>query len=142
MDVRTGQVRSVSDGFAWVDVERQSGCGRCNDAGGCGRACERVSATYMIPVDTPVLPGQRVDVVVAESAPLTAALLSYGVALLALFAGVGVAVLLAGVSDAVVGAGAAAGLVLALGWLRLSSSRSRIMPSVRILPASSTASKS
>ena len=78
MNVRSGQVRRVADGFAWVDVERQSGCGRCAESGGCGRACESAAATYVIPVDVAVLPGERVDVVVSQRAPLIAALLTYG----------------------------------------------------------------
>lgn len=133
MNVRSGQVRRVSDGFAWVDVERQSGCGRCAESGGCGRACESAAATYVIPVDVAVLPGERVDVVVSQRAPLIAALLTYGVALLALFVGVALAMLLAGDSDLSVAAGAVVGLIAAALWLRGSRSRSTLIPSVRIL---------
>lgn len=137
MEVRSGCVRHVAEGFAWVEVERQSGCGRCNDAGGCGRSCERVAATYMIPVDRPVLPGQRVDISVAAGAPLTAALLSYGAALVAMFACIGLAVVVGGNSDAVVATGAVTGLALALAWLRARRSRGVVTPEVRILPVSS-----
>lgn len=133
MNVRSGRVSHVADGFAWVAVDRQSGCGRCDESGGCGRACERVAATYVIPVDTPLLPGDMVEVAVSSGAPLMAALLSYGVALLALFSGVGGAVLLAGTSDTVVACGALAGLILALLWLRGSGSCDRLIPSVRLL---------
>jgi sigma-E factor negative regulatory protein RseC len=133
MNVRPGLVRRVADGFAWVDVERQSGCGRCAESGGCGRSCESAAATYVIPVDCAVLPGERVDVVVSQRAPLVAALLTYGVALLALFVGVALALLLAGDSDRAVAIGALAGLIAAAGWLRGSRSRSALIPPVRIL---------
>jgi sigma-E factor negative regulatory protein RseC len=133
MNVRSGLIRRVADGFAWVDVERQSGCGRCAESGGCGRSCESVATTYVIPVDSAVLPGERVDVVVSQRAPLIAALLTYGVALLALFVGVALAMLLTGDSDLSVAGGAVVGLIAAAGWLRGSRSRSALIPSVRIL---------
>lgn len=133
MNVRSGQVRRVADGFAWVDVERLSGCGRCAESDGCGRSCESAAATYVIPVDVAVRPGERVDVVVSRWAPLVAALLTYGVALLALFVGVALAILLAGDSDPSVAAGALIGLIMAAGWLRVSRSHRMLIPSVRIL---------
>lgn len=133
MNVRSGLIRRVADGFAWVDVERQSGCGRCAESGGCGRSCESVATTYVIPVDCAVLPGERVDVAVSQRAPLIAALLTYGVALLALFVGVALAMLLTGDSDLSVAGGAVVGLIAAAGWLRGSRSRSALIPSVRIL---------
>lgn len=135
MNVRPGLVRRVADGFAWVDVERQSGCGRCAESGGCGRACESAAATYVIPVDVAVLPGERVEVAVSPRAPLLAAALSYGVALLTLFLGIAGALLLAGDSDLSVAVGSLAGLALAVLWLRGSRSRSALIPSVRILSA-------
>lgn len=136
MNVRPGVVRRVADGYAWVDVERQSGCGRCAENGGCGRRCETASSssTYIVPVDVTLLPGARVDLAVGEGGPLTAALLSYGVALAALFAGVSVAVLIGGLSDPVVAAGVLAGLVAAAGWLHLSRRYRSLLPAVRILP--------
>ena len=133
MNVRSGLVRRVADGFAWVDVERQSGCGRCAESGGCGRACESAATTYVIPVDAAVLPGERVDIAVSQRAPLIAALLTYGVALLALFVGVALAMLLTGDSDVSVAGGAFGGLIVAAVWLRGSRSRSTLIPSVRIL---------
>lgn len=135
MNVRPGVVRRVADGYAWVDVERQSGCGRCAESGGCGRACESASSpsTYVVPVDVALLPGAQVELAVSDRGPLAAALLSYGVALLALFAGVSIAVLIGGLSDLVVVTGAATGLAAAVGWLHLSRRYRGLLPSVRIL---------
>lgn len=144
MNVRPGVVRRVADGYAWVDVARQSGCGRCAENGGCGRACESASspATYIVPVDFALLPGARVELAVGDRGPLTAALLSYGVALLALFAGVCLAVLIGGLSDPVVATGALTGLVAAAGWLLLSRRYRGLFPAVRILPDPLSASDS
>ena len=144
MNVRPGVVRRVADGYAWVDVERQSGCGRCAESGGCGRVCESApsSSTYVVPVDTALLPGAQVALAVGDRGPLTAALLSYGVALLALFAGVLIAVLIGGLSDPVVAAGALAGLAAAAGWLHLSRRYRSLLPAVRILPDPLTCSDS
>lgn len=135
MNVRTGVVRRVAEGYAWVDVERQSGCGRCAETGGCGRTCESSSLTFMVPVDSAPLPGAKVELAVSERGPLMAALLSYGVALVALFSGVLIAVRLGGVSDPVVAVGALAGLAVAVCWLHLSRRYRSLLPTVRILPA-------
>jgi sigma-E factor negative regulatory protein RseC len=139
MEVRFGLVRRVSDGLAWVDVERQSGCGRCAESGGCGRACTRAMATYVLPAGPDVHEGERVAVTVPQRAPLLAAAMSYGVALLALFAGALTARLIAGESDAVVATGALSGLCASVLWLRLTRVRPSILPSLtgqsgRVLP--------
>lgn len=137
MNVRPGVVRRVADGYAWVDVERQSGCGRCAENGGCGRRCESASApsTYLVQVDAALLPGVRVDLAIGDRGPLAAALLSYGVALFALFAGVFIAVWLGGLSDPVVAAGGMAGLLVAVAWLHVSRRYQGLLPAVRILSA-------
>jgi sigma-E factor negative regulatory protein RseC len=130
MEVRQGQVRRVSDGMAWVEIERQSGCGRCAESGGCGRSCEANVATYCLPVEAGVRAGDQVLVSVPQRAPLVAALMSYGVALAALFCGAMIARLLAGDSDAAVAAGAAGGLATAVLWLRCSRPRASLLLSV------------
>lgn len=135
MDVRSGTVVRVSDGFAWVEVERSTGCGRCADRGGCAQVCESTLATYMIPVDVSVMPGERVQLEVSSSIPLLAALLTYGVALLSLVLGVACAVWLGDASDAAVALGLTAGLVMAGIWLRASASIS-LVPAVRIASGS------
>lgn len=131
MDVRSGTVVKVSDGFAWVEVERGAGCGRCADSGGCAQVCESTLATYMIPLDVPVMPGERIQLEVSSSTPLLAALLTYGVALLALVLGVACAVWLGDASDSAVALGLTAGLVMAGVWLRASASMS-LVPAIRI----------
>jgi sigma-E factor negative regulatory protein RseC len=128
MDVRQGFVRRVSDGFAWVEIPRMSGCGRCAEPGGCGSACSAPPATYVIPVDAQIRAGQEVSVSVPHSAPLIAALMSYGVALLALFAGALLGRAAFGGSDVAVAAGAAAGLASAVLWLRTARPRTSILP--------------
>ncbi|MBU0600842.1 MAG: SoxR reducing system RseC family protein [Gammaproteobacteria bacterium] len=130
MEVRQGLVRRVSDGMAWVEIERQGGCGRCAESGGCGRSCEANAATYCLPVKPDVGPGDRVLVSVPQRAPLVAALMSYGVALAALFCGAVTARLLAGESDAAVAAGAACGLAAAVFWLRHARARASLLLSV------------
>lgn len=130
MDVREGLVRRVEGGLAWVDIERRSGCGRCAESGGCGRSCERSAATYVMPAGPQIRAGEQVFVSVPQGAPLVAALMSYGVALAALFAGAVAARVLAGDSDAAVAAGAIAGLGAAVVWLRVARPRASILPSV------------
>ncbi|HEY9192954.1 MAG TPA: SoxR reducing system RseC family protein [Methyloversatilis sp.] len=132
MEVRSGVVRRVSDGFAWVDVARQSGCGRCAESGGCGRSCSTAMATYVMSAGPDVREGAQVAVTVPQRAPLIAAVMSYGVALLALFVGVLTARLIAGESDAVIAIGALSGLCLSVLWLRHARTRPSIIPSLTV----------
>ncbi|WP_018410317.1 SoxR reducing system RseC family protein [Methyloversatilis thermotolerans] len=132
MDVRPGTVVKVSDGFAWVEVERSAGCGRCTERGGCGQSCERNVSTYMIPLDSAVLPGERVELEVSSGTALLAALLTYGVALFALIVGVALGVWFGDASDSAVAVGLIAGLALAGIWLRASAAMS-LLPAIRIV---------
>ncbi len=137
MEVRKGLVRRVSDGVAYVDIERTSGCGRCSESGGCGQACAGRPVTYAIRVAKPVSPGDPVQVVVPQRAPLVAAMMSYGVALFALLAGALLARAIAGDSDQVVAAGAAVGLGAAVFWMCRARPRASIVPVLTVVPDSS-----
>lgn len=134
MDIRQGQVRRVSGRLAWVDVVRSSGCGRCDDVGGCGKACSARPTTYVIPISHTVAEGDRVEVSVPQSAPLVAALMTYGVGLAAMFAGALLARVVVGDSDLAVAAGAVTGLVASVLWLRRVQPRAELLPAIRAVP--------
>ena len=88
----SGRVVAVEPGAVWVETLRRSGCGRCDEPGGCGngalarRARERlghVRARCMLPLAV----GDGVVVGVPETAVARGALLIYLLPMLALVAG-------------------------------------------------------
>lgn len=138
MDIRQGQVRRVAGRLAWVDVVRSSGCGRCDDAGGCGQACSARPTTYVIPISHAVAEGDRVEVSIPQNAPLVAALMTYGVGLAAMFAGALLARVVVGDSDLAVAAGAVTGLAASVLWLRRVQPRAELLPAIRAVPQTRT----
>lgn len=87
------EVVRVAEGRAWVRIsERQAGCGRCDEPGGCRSF--RIADAFGLPKEVFALPdpfglqpGDRVRVAVPHGAPLRAALLSYGLGVVLLLAG-------------------------------------------------------
>lgn len=97
-----GRVIAVEAGFAWVESERQGGCGSCTSKGACGsqllgeallpssptqalnKALNRVWAQDPLGVQV----GDTVVLGVAEEGALRAAFLIYGLPLLGLLSGV------------------------------------------------------
>lgn len=108
-----------------VQVQRSSGCGRCNEPGGCGGAEAARCSEYRVGNLLGALPGQRVLIEVPEGSALRAAGLAYGLPLAGVLGGAFVGMLLV---EGDVGSvlGGLGGLVLAFGltrWLGLSYSR-------------------
>lgn len=112
------EVIRVAGGRVWVRLsERQGGCGRCDEPGGCRSM--RITDTFGKPDDVfslesdlGVRVGERVRIAIVEGAPLRAALLSYGLAAVMMLVGAGVGTLLVPVqTDAAAALGMVAGLV-------------------------------
>lgn len=119
-----GVVVRTERGRAWVKVsDRQEGCGRCDEPGG----CRSVKLAYAVggPKDTfsvadgiGVQVGEQVIVRMEDGAPLRGALASYGLGVALLICGAAIGHMLAAdgyhdlfaVLGAVVGLGAAFGL--------------------------------
>ena len=78
---------------AYVKIKRSGGCGRCHEVGGCGGVGQDDAHCEEFVVDNSfgAQNGQRVSVDVPEGATLTAALLAYGMPLLAILLGAGLA---------------------------------------------------
>ncbi len=91
----------VEQGRAWVRVsDRQDGCGRCDEPGGCrsvkiAYAIKPPTEVFSVPDPIGVAVGDRVRVVMQDGAPLLGALASYGLGAVLLLAGAGVGHLLA-----------------------------------------------
>lgn len=114
-----GTVMRLEGGSAHVKVMREQGCGRCHEAGGCGgHGHDSKCQEFVVDNAFGAVQGQQVRIEVPEGAALTAALLMYGVPLLALLCGAGLGRLVSP-GDGVVAAGAAVCLVLAMLGLRL-----------------------
>jgi len=98
-----------------VKIKRSGGCGRCHEVGGCGGVGQDDAHCEEFVVDNSfgAQNGQRVSVDVPEGATLTAALLAYGMPLLAILLGAGLASWL-WQSDVAVALGAGGFLLLAL----------------------------
>ncbi|MCZ4305814.1 SoxR reducing system RseC family protein [Zoogloeaceae bacterium G21618-S1] len=109
-----GIVLRTGAGQAWVRVDDQpTGCGRCNEPGGCGGA--KIAHAFGKPdevfhVDNPqhFVAGDRVRLQIDDGAALGAAAVTYGVPTLGALLGAGVGTWLAG------NAGALTGLAVAL----------------------------
>ncbi|ANQ84800.1 SoxR reducing system RseC family protein [Azoarcus olearius] len=119
------EVVAVRGGSAWVKVTRTGGCGRCDEPGGCrsfslDQAFGRRDALFRLPNDIDARPGDRVDVLIAEGAPLRAALRSYGLGTVAVLVGAAVGAAVGeSAPDLFAATGAAAGLGLAALLVRL-----------------------
>lgn len=121
------EVVRVGDGRVWVRLrERQGGCGRCDEPGGCRSmritdAFGKQTDVFALRSDLALHPGDRVRLSMPDGGPLHAALMSYGLAAVLVLVGAagGSALVEAGSSDAGAFAGMVAGLVLAVGVNRL-----------------------
>ena len=85
-------VIDVGQGYAWLEIQRQSACGGCHASGGCGTAAlSKIWAGKSIRVralsDLSLQPGDEVVVGMADGALLRSALLAYLLPLALLFAG-------------------------------------------------------
>jgi sigma-E factor negative regulatory protein RseC len=86
------KVVEVGDGYAWVEIERQSACASCHASGGCGTATlakvwsGRQVRTRAISA-LPLRPGDEVIVGLAEGVLLRGALLAYLLPLALMLAG-------------------------------------------------------
>lgn len=116
----TGVVRRVEDDDAWVDVAVSSGCGRCNEPGGCGgvniaRPLALPSRSVRVANRIQAMPGDAVAVVVDDGVPLRAALLAYGWPVLGVMGGAAAGTLAAspGQGDLLASLGALAGGLVA-----------------------------
>jgi len=126
--LRTGVVRSVDyeTGYAYVELYRQDGCGRCHQPGGCGgqslsRFFCRKEQRWRVACPPQLRPGDEVEISIVGSAVRQASTRAYGVPLLFMLAG-------AVVGDLVFGdVGALSGAMVGLlpGWWLLYQSRSR-----------------
>lgn len=122
-----GVVVRVEDGRAWVKVsDRDEGCGRCDEPGGCrsvklAYAFKKPNETFSVPDPIGVQVGERVRVRMDDGAPLRGAMASYGMGAALLVAGAALGHVLAPVGNhdlAAVG-GAAAGLAAAFAINRI-----------------------
>lgn len=117
----TATVLRVEHGRAWVKVsDRQEGCGRCDEPGG----CRSVKIAYALrpPVDTFSVPdslgvavGDELNLRIEDGAALRGALASYGLAVVLLLAGAAAGHTLAGPgqNDLFALVGGAGGIALA-----------------------------
>lgn len=121
------QVMSVANGVARVRViDRQEGCGRCDEPGGCrsvklAYAIRPATSEFSLPDTLGVREGEEVVLRMEDGSALAGALSSYGLAALMLIAGAVAGQSLASPALADAGAvlGAVAGLILAFGANRL-----------------------
>ncbi|KAA3653701.1 MAG: Fis family transcriptional regulator [Proteobacteria bacterium] len=122
-----GVVLRAGESDAWVRVDDQpTGCGRCNEPGGCGGA--KIAHAFGKPdevfhVDNPdrFLPGDRVRLQIDDGAALGAAALSYGLPTVAALLGAGLGTWLGGNAGAVIGLVAA--LLVAVRLVRVLGGR-------------------
>lgn len=126
MEARARILR-VENGRAWLAVtDKQGGCGRCQEPGGCGsvqiaQAFGMPKGEFVLPADDRFAVGDMVVVSVPDGAPLRAALVSYGLATLLLVAGaaLGGAIGASANADVFAFGGGLAGLALAWGINRV-----------------------
>lgn len=120
-------VVAVERGLARVRIsDRQDGCGRCDEPGGCrsvriAHAFKAPEEEFRVPDTLGLQAGDRVLVRMADGAPLRGAMVSYGLGavLLVVGAGFGHAWAGAGQQDVYAVAGAGVGLGLAIAINRL-----------------------
>lgn len=120
-------VVGVSKGVARVRVlDRQEGCGRCDEPGGCrsvklAYSLRPPKSEFELPDTLGVEVGEEVALHMQDGSPLRGAMASYGLALLLLLAGAGLGQALApaGREDLFALLGCALGLVLAFAASRM-----------------------
>lgn len=113
----------VESGRVWVKVsDRQDGCGRCDEPGGCrsvkiAYALKPPTEVFSLPDSIGARVGEHVSVRMHDGAPLAGALASYGVGAMLLLAGAAAGHLVAGAgnSDLFALIGGVAGLAGAYG---------------------------
>lgn len=114
-------VLRVAPGRAWVKVlDRQDGCGRCDEPGGCrsvkiAYSLKAPNEVFSVPDPIGVQPGDFVRISMNDGAPLAGAMASYGVGAVLLIAGAAVGHFAApvGGEDGAALLGGATGLALA-----------------------------
>lgn len=113
-------VVKVSDGRAWVEVsDRQDGCGRCDEPGGCrsikmAYAVRPAKTVFSVPDEIGVREGEAVVLRMEDGAPLKGALVSYGLGAVCLIGGAAVGHGLSSGNDLFALIGAGVGLALAV----------------------------
>lgn len=120
-------VVKVADGRAWVRVtDRQEGCGRCDEPGGCrsvklAYAIRPPASEFSLPDTLGVAVGDEVVLRMQDGSPLRGALASYGLgaALLVVGAALGQQFGTSAQADAFALVGAMLGLSLAYGVNRM-----------------------
>ncbi len=112
------QVIRTEPGFAWVEPERDGGCGHCAMRAGCGtrvlgEVLGRRAAALRVRDPLGTMPGEYVVVAIGDEVLLTRSLLMYGLPLGGLLFGAGLAEALLGVDW---GTALGGGLGLAAGF--------------------------
>lgn len=126
IEARATVVR-VEAGRAWVKVsDRQEGCGRCDEPGGCrslrlAYSLRPPTDVFSLPDAVGLKPGDLVRIRMRDGAPLRGAMASYGLGagLLLVGAATGHVVAAPGWHDGLALLGALCGLALAVGLNRL-----------------------
>lgn len=125
----TAIVTSIEGQHALVEVQPAvSGCGRCNETGGCGSGLlnqalrPKKRLIYRVTNRIGARVGDSVTVTVPQGAVLRAALLAYLLPVLLVIVGAAIGTVFSA-SDAVALTGAGAGLALGLLVMRLTQSR-------------------
>lgn len=124
-----GVVIESSAGVARVKVQRNGGCGRCHEEGGCGNAADLRCDEFLVLSELNVCSGDRVRIEVPEGATLRAALLAYGLPLTGIILGAGAGSLMTG-SDPGSVAGALAGFAVSLAGLRAGRHKGAARPRI------------
>lgn len=134
------KVVGLADGLARVRViDRQEGCGRCDEPGGCrsvklAYAIRPPASEFSLPDTLGVAVGDEVALLMRDGASLRGAMLSYGLAALLLILGAALGQWLAppALTDALAVAGAVTGLLSAFLINRLLHRSRRWRGSLRI----------
>lgn len=90
------RVLRVEKDRAWLELsDAAGGCGRCDEPGGCrsvqvSHLFGGADKVFALPMSFPVRVGDKVVISIPDGAPLSAALVAYGLATLLLLAGAAV----------------------------------------------------
>lgn len=112
MGVAIGKVTALDGAYALVEIEPESGCGRCYESGGCGganisrMACSSAPRSWRVLNPRGALVGETVTVAIAEGAVGMGASIVYVVPLAALITGAVLGANLGADTGAMIGAGA------------------------------------
>lgn len=131
MLTETARVVAVEPGWVWVETVRQSTCGSCAAASGCGHGLLNKlgdGRRSFLKLATDAFPANefnvddQVSIAIPERLLLDGTFVVYGIPLLGLLGGAAIAVgLQPGASDALAIFGAGVGLLLGLGGVSLHS---------------------